>query len=904
MSDQIRLDISVADLRKELAALKTELDAVRQSGAQAFGAVGDGAKRAATVGEQAASGLADAIREDVRAAEELKSKYNELSKAAGAAQKGGFGKESSTNLKEAAKSAGGLKDQLKEAAGGAIEAVGATDKLTAAQRIFNAVAKANPLGLILTALAAIIGSVIAYFSRFQAGMDKVSQITAAAGAVLNVLIDRVATLGRAFVNFATGNFSAGMDDLKASVTGLGSELVATASKAAALEAELQKLQDAQIANITAFAARENQVEKLKLISEDETASIGARVKALRGAASEESKLYADRIAQGEAFLENLKKRNALDSVNRAEAEEQARAEAELINLRGEADRSRIENENKIRELRKQGYEQARRESEALQKDLDKIAETIQKLFVATQEDGLDKDLAAVNKKYDDLQEAAADGIAKLNEIEKKGRGLTPEQQQQLQQLTEFQVKLEEKRLSDLVDVLDKYNEAEAQLAEEQVARRKALADKEQAEAIKSLETYRDAQNRKLDIQEQVDKAVILQLEKSGASKQQVQAAEERLDLLRQRQRLENELAFQLALTDTLRDGEDDRLQAILDSVDKIRKQIANIDTQLGAASSSKGGKKFSLWTILGLDEDKDKEVISKLKDGIGEVVNALGDLTAARIAAAEAAVKAAEDQVSAAEDALDREIELAKLGYANNVDLRRKELDDAKTARDRALSEQKRAQKAQLAIDTAVQASNIVTSATNIFKEGTKFWPVGFLLAIASVASLISLISGVRARAKALSQPTQFKHGGEATVTRDSILVGPSHDGGGIGIEAEGGEFTTTDGRRLAIVNKRMTKKHFDLIRAINNDDRPAMARHLDRLTGGIRINRSATDQHAQPSSSVDAKDKRIEQLLEENNMLLKRQIEIEETRPTVVDAGDFIEIRYKHRTERIRKNG
>lgn len=900
MSDQIRLDISVADLRKELIALRSELEAVKQSGAQAFGAVGDGAKRAATVGEQAAAGLADAIREDVRAADELKGKYNELSKAAAGAQKGGFGKESAVNLKGAAQSAGALKSQLADAAGGAISAAAATDKLTIAQKVLNLVVKGNPIGLIFAAVAAIIGSVIAYFKRFQGAMDTVSQVTAGLSAALNVLIDRFAAFGKGIVSIFQGNFSQGFNEIGDAVTGLGTAMVAAGTAAVVLEKQLQQLQDAQIANITAFAQRQQQIEKLKAISEDETASIGARVKALRQAGNEESALFKDRIAEAEAFLQNQKATLAQNGLDRDEKRQIANEEKALIELRGQADESRINNENKINELRKQGFERARRESEQIQKDLDKIAETIQKLFVATQDEGVDKDLAAVNKKYDDLQEAAAAGIAKLNEIEKKGRGLKPEQQQQLKQLTEFQVKLEEKRLSDLVDVLAKYNEQEAQLAAEQVSRQKALSDKEQAQAIKDLETFRDAQNRKIDIQEQVDKAVILQLEKAGATKEQVKKAEDNLDLLRQRQRLENELAFQLALTDTLRAGEDDRAQAILDSVDKIRKQIANIDTQLGAATSGKGTKKFSLWTILGLDEDKDKDKITKLKEGISEVIGAINDLTAARVAAAEAAVKAADDQVSAAEDALDREIELAKLGFANNVDLRRKELEDAKIGRDKALNDQQRAQKAQLAVDTVTQASGIATSVVNIIKGWSSAPFVGFLLAAAQVASLFALIGSTRARAKAITSQ-QFKHGGEATVTHDSILTGPSHDNGGIGIEAEGGEFATSDGRRLSIVNKKMTGTHFSLLRAINADDRPAMVRHLERLTGGISINRSAADSAASPSGSSDPEVKR---LLAENNRLLERQIEIEETRPLVIDTGDYVEIRYKSRTERLRKNG
>jgi hypothetical protein len=51
-----------------------------------------------------------------------------------------------------------------------------------------------------------------------------------------------------------------------------------------------------------------------------------------------------------------------------------------------------------------------------------------------------------------------------------------------------------------------------------------------------------------------------------------------------------------------------------------------------------------------------------------------------------------------------------------------------------------------------------------------------------------------------------------------------------VGIEAEGGEFFGTDGKRFGIVNKRMTSKHFDLLQAINKDDKSKMREALAKL--------------------------------------------------------------------------
>jgi hypothetical protein len=40
-----------------------------------------------------------------------------------------------------------------------------------------------------------------------------------------------------------------------------------------------------------------------------------------------------------------------------------------------------------------------------------------------------------------------------------------------------------------------------------------------------------------------------------------------------------------------------------------------------------------------------------------------------------------------------------------------------------------------------------------------------------------------------------------------------------------------TDGKRFGIVNKRMTAKHFDLLQAVNRDDKLQMKRIVDGMT-------------------------------------------------------------------------
>ena len=141
------------------------------------------------------------------------------------------------------------------------------------------------------------------------------------------------------------------------------------------------------------------------------------------------------------------------------------------------------------------------------------------------------------------------------------------------------------------------------------------------------------------------------------------------------------------------------------------------------------------------------------------------------------------------------------------------------------------ASRAQLALDSAMQLSSLVTSASNIIKGFSTIPFVGTALGIAAVAAMFAAFATVKARA---FSATKLKHGGQGKVDGNSIIMGASHDGGGVGIEAEGGEFFGTDGKRFGVVNKRMTAKHFDLLDAINRDDRGAMAAALSHLTTGL----------------------------------------------------------------------
>lgn len=352
--------------------------------------------------------------------------------------------------------------------------------------------------------------------------------------------------------------------------------------------------------------------------------------------------------------------------------------------------------------------------------------------------------------------------------------------------------------------------------------------------IKAVE---ERQKKRLDIFQQQQQTDLAQFDaaqseyltfyKSGRerSSEEINAVENQISenrkffqLKQQRELIAAELEFGVNLNDAQKQQREAQLKDLDAQINAIK------DTAKKAAGS---GAKFNIFEFLGASTDEEKDAI---KQAAGEIVGALEKITDARVAEANAAVDAANKKVEAAQTALDKELQIADLGFASKVTDKRKELEEAEAIQAQALASQKQAARQQLAIDAAQQVSSIVTASARIFAEGAKFFPVGLALSIAGIASLIAVMSSIRARARAISGG-QFREGGGGRVDKHGVIVGPSHERGGVTVpEYEGGEFFASDGERFAVVNRKMTTKHFDLLDAINQDDRPAMATALRSL--------------------------------------------------------------------------
>lgn len=225
----------------------------------------------------------------------------------------------------------------------------------------------------------------------------------------------------------------------------------------------------------------------------------------------------------------------------------------------------------------------------------------------------------------------------------------------------------------------------------------------------------------------------------------------------------------------------------------------------------------------------DKEALNSLKGSLLELSNAFSEMIQNKITQNESVISSSENkqrsyenEINSLKNKLNNENELNKQGRANNkslidqqiLDLQAKQAQE-KLIQSKAFEEKKRLQKQQLLLDSVTQASNLITSATNIFLQATATaGPAGVPVAIAAIAAMgIAFAASKLAAYKAINEsPQGFEKGGYTGDKGTKEVAGVVH----------GKEFVHTADA---------TKKHRDLFESIHSGNekqyRAALIREL-----------------------------------------------------------------------------
>ncbi len=271
-------------------------------------------------------------------------------------------------------------------------------------------------GLISTGIGALLvafGSLASYFTSTKKGADQLKVAFAGIGATIDVLRDRLSKVGEAISLVFSGKFAEAGDLLKESVTGIVAEIKEEIKVMTDLEKRTQALRDAEMAFAIQKAKTRQEIEKARLVAEDETKSAKER-------------------------LDNLKKALELEEQTTNRELELAREKVAIQEEQMAVSENLVEDEKKLTDLR----------VELISKE---TASVKMRRRVVTEVNALEREIAAERKQRAKERE---DAIKKEQEELKKLMDL------QLQQLMAFED--QKTKMSNQIALLEITNEQEKQ----------------------------------------------------------------------------------------------------------------------------------------------------------------------------------------------------------------------------------------------------------------------------------------------------------------------------------------------------------------------------------------------------------------------------------------------------------
>lgn len=719
----------------------------------------------------------------------------------------------------------------KEAADTLDKADTSTQKVSVSTKLLNLVLRASPWAI----LAGLVAKVIGFFLQFQTVADEVSQVTAALSAVLESVAGSLLSLGSAFVNLVQGNFSDAFDDLAASAEGLSTGLVNAAADAYNLEQRIQALRDAQIDASVSFARQKRVLDELKEASQDETLSYRERLKAIKEAGELEARIGKTKVdlateARDIEIDGNLKEKKKLEDLVRGQAslkeieDQRRRAQREYDNLQtpvreriaaaeialteaiAEQEKERRDLDRESREIRKKASAERLKQLEDERKALEGLAKDLERLRVEVQQEGIERDLAAVEKKYDDLVAIVTKGEKTLSDVEKT-RALTPEELAKRKELGDIAVQLEARRLEALLAVTVDYAEKDIDIELKRIKDKEALAKKDKDLLLKQIEDQRKLGDQEVDFIEAQGETVIRKLESSNAKESVVRQAKADLDELIQQKRLENEIAFNRRLLEVETDPT--RVSEILATLKTLEEKLRGLD--FGANGKGEKPKPLSIYDLLGIEDPAIRGGLDKVVD---EIKNSIDEITKANVEAAQRRTEARQKEVDEAENFLKEQQDLNKEGLRNDLSLAKQQLEQKKAARDRAFKDEQQAKKIQLATDSIEQISSLITASTNIFKSLSAIPFVGVPLAIGLIGTMFGAFAIAKGKALSLiNQSTPKLRQGKRISGRTHEAGGEDHFGvDGVRYEVEDLEYVigTKQSKKHDKFLSRLNRGHFD----------------------------------------------------------------------------------------------
>lgn len=486
-------------------------------------------------------------------------------------------------------SAKGLKEYMSGVKSEFTDVDKSTSGCTKALKLFKVAIVSTGIGALLVAL----GSLVAYFTKTQKGVELANKIMASLGATIDVLIDRAAKLGSALVNLFYGNFKQAGEDAKAVFSGVGKEIVEETKLAWELADVLNEIDKREVMLSMSRAANRAEIEKLKKAADDQTLSTKERIKAAEKAAEIEKKdlelqteLAEARLANTLGFTEmNGEVRKLMEQIKAGDVtadevigklglsestiEDLREFRDQFNELQGLMEESygrQTEQQNTLNSIRQEGADKAK---EAKQKELEAVraAEDAMLALVKDKREQARKEIELnYSRQIEDLRISLKEEenlTAKARQaINTQINALEEQKNLELQKLSDEELKKEIENRTKLISLqlesvkAGSEQEYQLKLQQLQIQRDAELTDKELTEQMKLAIT--DKYNKQMDdlvlqrekdISERQSEAIrvrmeneLMQLQQSGASELEVLRMEEqqKLELLESMRQMDGE----------------------------------------------------------------------------------------------------------------------------------------------------------------------------------------------------------------------------------------------------------------------------------------------------------------------------------------------------------------------------
>ena len=216
----------------------------------------------------------------------------------------------------------------------------------------------------------------------------------------------------------------------------------------------------------------------------------------------------------------------------------------------------------------------------------------------------------------------------------------------------------------------------------------------------------------------------------------------------------------------------------------------------------------NLFEALGMivDEQYKQEFVSGLQSAFSTAFQYANEWIAKQQEMADAAAESAKSQVESAKDALELEMQARANGYANNVELARKEYEEKLALEKAAMVESQKYAKMQEDLDTAQQISSLLTATANIWASMTKGNVLGIVLATAATGAMWSSFLATKNQAYSALKTKTYGEG-----MSEYLDYGGSHASGhdiDFGTMKDGTRRRVEKGEVVGVINKRNVQKY------------------------------------------------------------------------------------------------